>query len=402
MKKHILLLDENPKSLQLLQETYEQSDCALELLTSQSASDAFSKIEQHPVEVLMVDMTRPSEQVQQFINQTADGKPQLPRLLITDLSDQRALIKWVGKANQFLIKPCDPITIKAALERRAVIRNWFPSDAVVNLLVKVQKLPSPPGLYYEIIRKLNGHASLEDIGNLIGKDPSLTSKILQLVNSTAFALQNPISSAVEAVLFLGVETTKSLVLLTQSFTSFLGTPAVLFSVDKLWQHALRTATYCQTIAKSQGVEEREIEEIYTAGLLHDLGKLVLAANFSQQFRDANMMAKAKKMPLWEAEQEIFKTNHAEIGACLLAIWGLETSLVESLAFHHQPTRSHVRTFGSLLAVHAGNAIANAVINQSIEVDVDWQYINGCGMGDKISQWLSECSELPPIGNLRFN
>ena len=114
-----------------------------------------------------------------------------------------------------------------------------------------------------------------------------------------------------------------------------------------------------------------------AGLLHDLGKLILATNFQEPYKEVLTAAKGSDRNLWDLEYEAFGTGHAEIGAYLMGLWSLETPIIEAIAFHHCPANSISQNMGLLTAVHIGNAIdhnGQPSTNGNTDLQYDAQYL----------------------------
>jgi putative nucleotidyltransferase with HDIG domain len=253
------------------------------------------------------------------------------------------------------------------------------------------KLPSPPQLYFQVVKELQSpDASLESVGALIARDPAMTAKILQLVNSAVFGLKRTVASPAEAVMYLGIDTTKSVILLAHSFSYFDQLKEADFSAENLWKHSIRTANFARWIAQLEGVGQPIIEEAYTAGMLHDLGKLALAANLPQQYSEAAMIAASRGVPLWEAEEQVLGANHAELGASMLAIWGLPIGIIEAVALHHHPTKFFSQTFCPLTAVHAANAIEHAESSAIASLPVDADYLAQLGLDQRLPVWWEQC------------
>src|SRR5882757_4698210 len=197
--------------------------------------------------------------------------------------------------------------------------------------------------------------SLEQIGDIIASDPAMTAKILQLVNSAFFGIARRISNPAEAVQFLGVGRVRSLVLSLHVFSCFDEFHPKSFSIERVWKHSMSTGLVAQKIARMQKVERPVIDETYVAGMLHDIGKVMLAASLPDAYEKAVQLAAGEKIPLIQAEREVFGVNHAQVGAYLLGLWGLPITIVEAVAFHHQPQESAVKTFSPLTAVHLASA-----------------------------------------------
>ena len=148
----------------------------------------------------------------------------------------------------------------------------------------------------------------------------------------------------------------------------------------------------------EGGSEADIEDAYTAGMLHDIGKLMLADNLPLEFQKASVTAAAQKIPLHQAEQELFSATHAGIAAYLLGLWGLSASIVEAVALHHAPEKSELLEPSPLMAVHVANALAMTKPNGKIpEVTkpLNLDYLAKIGMADRLDAW-KQLAAMPPI------
>jgi HD-like signal output (HDOD) protein len=200
---------------------------------------------------------------------------------------------------------------------------------------------------------------IETIGAIVVKDGAMTAKILKLVNSAFFGLGHKISDPNEAVAYLGTDTIKSLVLFANAFAEYERIKLEGFSIEALWAHSLVAARAAKMIATHEDAERKLVDEAYVAGLLHDVGKLVFAANLAEDYQKAINLAHEKKIGLSAAEREIFGADHADIGGYILGLWGLPVPVVEAIALHHRPRKVAQKTFSPLTAIHVGNVLASA-------------------------------------------
>ncbi len=150
----------------------------------------------------------------------------------------------------------------------------------------MERLPSIPSLYVEVIEKLQSpEGSLDDIGLIIARDIAMTAEILKLVNSAFFGLRRQISSVTEAVCYLGLDTIKSLVLSINVFSQFQSDQLKALPLYSLWSHSLMIAGGAKLIAKLENSGPKLVDESFAAGMLHDTGKLILAFNFSKTYQE---------------------------------------------------------------------------------------------------------------------
>ena len=138
-----------------------------------------------------------------------------------------------------------------------------------------------------------------------------------------------------------------------------------------------------------------VDDALTAGLLHDIGKLVLACAFSSQYKSILSRAAEEKIGMWAAEREVLGCSHAEIGAYLLGLWGLPHSIVEAVAWHHRPSDSPVTGFSALLAVHAACAYEGQLRHSRFQtqVDLDQEYLARVALQDHAELWQKTCEQM---------
>ncbi|MFP4499874.1 MAG: HDOD domain-containing protein [Candidatus Hydrogenedentota bacterium] len=195
------------------------------------------------------------------------------------------------------------------------------------------------------------NVSAGDIGTVLQRDQVLSAKILRLVNSPVYGFPGRISSVTHALVLLGFNVVKGLVLGTAVFDT-LGKDA-----RGLWEHSLGTAVLSRRLARE--LDRRETEEIMVAGLLHDLGKVVLSFLAPEEFRRACELAAARRCHIAQAEREVFGVDHTRVGMWVAASWHLPARLSEALAYHHKPGRAK-RFTDAAAVVHLADILARGM------------------------------------------
>ena len=324
-------------------------------------------------------------------------QPNAFRIVVSEHGDLESTVRCIGKAHHHLLKPCDAAMLLNALNQASSGPEWKPGPNVQRLIGKMRWVPSPPTLYFRVALEMESPgASVDRIGEIIAEDPPITAKVLQLANSAVFGLQLQVNQPGEAVAYLGLEATRSLVLLAHTFSEFDGLPRVGFSVDELWYHSVLVGQFAREIALLEQQESEPGEQTYSAGLLHDLGKILFAANVPTPFGKAVTVARQDQRNLHEVETEILGANHAEIGACLLAIWGLPAEIIEAVALHHQPCAAAHKGFGPLTAVHAADAFAHQLAPDHphiVALELDQAYLQQIGLAQRVEFWRRHCQDL---------
>jgi len=395
-KKRILFVGEDLELWNELQPMALAHDCPWDMAFARSGLQALASLAQSSCDAVIADMQLPGMTGAQFLDEVMQRTPHTLRFIRASLGDQNAAMKCVGMTHQYLVKPSDAQTVRSALERSFALEAWLPGESAQKVLAQLKKLPSPPTLYFKIVAGLQSNdSSAESIGDLISQDMALSAKLLQVVNSAVFGLHLQVSKPSEAMVYLGMETTKALVLLAHTFSYFDKLRSADFSMDKLWRHSLAAGKLAERISAAEHGEPDLVGQAFTAGMLHDIGKLLLAANLPDEFKQALTKARQDQTPLWEAEQSVLGLTHAELGACLLGIWGLPVPIIEAVALHHLPARFLSKTFCPLTAVHAANALEHEINadNQGLPpAQPDLHYLGELGLAGRWEHWQALCKE----------
>jgi len=198
-----------------------------------------------------------------------------------------------------------------------------------------------------------------------------------------------VSSPTQAVGMIGTDMVRALVLSIHIFSQFEGRQLLQDSWATLWEHSIQVASLAQRITTSQKCSKLMIDESFTAGLLHDLGKVILLAEMPKQY--CCILERIAATPQAEprlVERESLGCTHADVGAYLMGIWGLPAPLLQAVAFHDHPSDSLEKRFSSLTAVHSADAIASAADFSPISQDIqlDDSYLAGLGLQEKPSVW----------------
>ena len=147
--------------------------------------------------------------------------------------------------------------------------------------------------------------------------------------------------------------------------------------------------HAKMIAGMQSKDRGVQSDAFVSGLLHDVGKLVLAANFPEEYSTAILNAGESAVSTSALEYEIFGASHADVGGHLMALWGLPSSVVEAIAFHHHPSKSSSGGFSPLTAVHVADAIVrHKAAEPTASLDVDFSYLWKIGLFDRLTTWRS--------------
>lgn len=152
---------------------------------------------------------------------------------------------------------------------------------------------------------------------------------------------------------------------------------------------MKCGELARTMMRGEGGEAADCEDAFTAGMLHDMGKLMLADSLPEEFGQALALAEQEKISLTDAEQEIFGATHAGLAAYLLGLWGLPASVVEAVAFHQTPEKSDLNKYSPLTAVH----VASSLADETGATPLNTEYLARIGVMDRVDDWREAAAEL---------
>lgn len=222
----------------------------------------------------------------------------------------------------------------------------------------IDNLPTLPGVVAKVTRLVEDpKASAADINNAIRQDIALSARILRLVNSSFYGFPRKIGSITHAVVILGFNTVRNVVLSAFVLDTF-EAKDLPFGYRDFWIHSLGAAVASEHLARRRGM--KDFDDAFMAGLLHDIGKVVLHQYARDDFAEVLDVVKQKDCLIMEAEREVLGMTHAEVGEMLLDEWHLPVKLVKSVARHHDPAGAdEARDLASI--VHVADIFVRALL-----------------------------------------
>ncbi len=396
-KRRILFVDDEPMVLNGLQRSLRKMRAEWEMHFTASSMEALDILDGATFDVIVSDLRMPGMDGAQLLAEVKQRHPQVVRIILSGQVEQETTFKSVQLAHQSLSKPCDADILKHTLNKLFGLRNLLEDESIKRIVSQTETLPSLPAIYIEVINELHApDPSVKKIGDIIATDLAMMAKILQVVNSAFFGLVRKISNPKEAVMLLGTETIKALVLSVKIFSEFNQKKFTWFNFDDLFNHSMSVSMFAQTISKEERLDQYLINNALMAGMFHDLGKLILVTNFQEPYQKILIEARQNKRSLWELENDMFGTSHAEIGAYLMGLWGLDYPVIEAIAFHHCPGKSLANSTGLLTAVHFGDVYDRLKMDEDSTGELkqlDRGYLDNLGVGHRIDDWRLVCKDL---------
>jgi len=396
MKKRILFVDDEIMVLQGLQRMLRVFRNEWDMVFVDSGAKALELMAQAPFDIVVADMRMPGMDGAELLKEVRQRYPQTMRLILSGYSDESLILKSMDVIHQYLAKPCNPDVLKSVVQRAYTLGTSLRDPKLRSFIGRMERLPSLPALYTEIMAKLrNPEVAIQDLTSVIARDLGMTAKILQLINSAFFGPPQRVTNLNVAVSYLGLNMIRSLFLSAHAFSQFEGIELPGYSLERLWQHSLETAVLAKKICMMESKSAFLGDDAFVAGILHDTGRFILAANFPEKYRQVIAIAKKEQCNLNHAEKMVFEQTHGAVGGYLLDLWGLPNSIVEAIYFHHEPGLTTMNNFNVLTAVHVANSLVQKKAEYDenpVKTDIDLDYMKMLKLEDRISSWHQEFCE----------
>lgn len=231
-------------------------------------------------------------------------------------------------------------------------------SSAAELVSGQERLCTLPDVYYRLLDVIQQPSSTAaTISDVILTDPGLSARLLRLVNSAFYGFPRRIDTVSRAVTLVGTRQLSDLALATSVIRVFEGIPQDLLTMDSFWKHSLATGI-CARIIAENGLDV-DSERLFVAGLLHDVGRLVMCLADPASMTRAMDLSRQREELLHQTEKELFGFTHADVGACLLEHWRLPDSLVDAVRWHHRPSAAD-RNQELASVVHLADVIINSL------------------------------------------
>lgn len=341
----VVFVDDEPLVLAALRRSLTGVLDGARLRFADSADAAVQALQEAPADVLVSDLRMSPRDGISLLTEVRDRWPGTVRLLMTGQVGDEG-VRAVGVAHQVLAKPVAHEQLVATLSRILTSRGMAGDESIASLVAGVSAIPARSRLYAQVDALVRSEAPLQQIAEVVQEDVALTARVLQLVNSAFFGLAREISGVAAALSYLGIRTLQALVLSTELERSLGARVPAGFPLEAINDFSTAAASRARQLAMPS-----HDDGAFAAGLLHDVGLLVLACE-----RPAAVMEDLRKAgastPLARIEFEQWGYTHADVGAMLAALWGLAEPVALAVSLHHHPPLLEHASDGQLDAINA--------------------------------------------------
>lgn len=365
MGKRILFVDDEKQILRALKRLFVHSD--YEVFFANDAEEALQLLEQYEVELLVTDIRMPEMDGFELLKEVKKNYPLTLRVALSGYTDNKKIYNALedNLAKLYLFKPWDNKELIGIIDRLFELESVLKDKNLLNLINNLDELPTVPDLYSEISSLIEKDANVDEISRKLEEDQSISSRILRVANSAFYGAKT--GSIAQAIMYIGLTNVKNIVLSNAIFTEFKGNQDLK---DQLWSH-VNISNKLMNIIYQKCLYKKVPNMYASAGLLHDVGRVVILQFFSEKYFEIQKRSIEEKRSLNEIEEEILGVDHQKIGGYLLNWWEIPIPIVEAAMFHHDPLNPNIINKELVQVVHIANYYS-------------WKYIGG----DKFSEVLN--------------
>jgi HD-like signal output (HDOD) protein len=339
-RQRVLFVDDESSILEGLRAVLRPQRREWDMVFALGGPAGKQEVESSKFDVVVTDMRMPIVDGAALLTRVKELQPHAVRLVLSGQTDPQTAMKSVFTAHQFLAKPCDVEKLRSVVKRCCELNELLAAEELKSLAGDVSLLPAAPSTYLSISRVVADPGSgIQDVARIIEGEPTLCAKLLQVTNSAFFGLPHTVTSISQAATYLGSLALRDLALAMETLSSAQRRGSALppashraFQLNAVAVALLGRRWYVS--------DKRKADDAFIAGMLRDMGHLVLAAH-------------ARRCPEDVAQ-------HAALSAYLLGLWGIPHAVLEAVAYHEEPSRLEHETLELVDVVHVCDALVGEV------------------------------------------
>jgi HD-like signal output (HDOD) protein len=382
------VVDDQPSALRAVVLLMESLGPGWEVRGFDSPAEVLVALKAQEPDLVLTDFSMPDMMGSELLEVVREAAPNAVRMVMSGWVDINKL-SGITSAHQYFTKPFDALRLKEVVRRTFAARETLHDDALRQLVVSLRSLPSLPHVYHTLLAKLaDEDGSSEAIAGLVAQDAGLSSKLLHLANSPLFGRGNQVSDPFEAVLCLGTELIKAVVLSQELFKHYSGLKHTEIEIPRLWSHSWDVAELAQYIGLQTSGTRSLSEAAFLAGLLHEVGIVILIDNFPQPFQTACGAARKNRSPLTPELLRTFSAAAPQVGAYLLELWGLPANVISAVAYHEHPEQDGAAEFPLSAVLYTADQICLRKSPPHPFAVPEWNvdYLKGIGWWERVPAW----------------
>lgn len=375
MCKSILFVDDEKQILRSLKRVFIGSEYKIYL--SENGEEALKLLEKTKIDLIITDIKMPVMDGYNLLKEVREKYSSTIRVVLSGNLDGNILIKIQNNclAKLYLFKPWENDELIKTIENIFSVEKVLKKKNLLEIINCIDFLPSSEGIYNRFNRLVEKDADISKIAKVIENDPSISAKILQVTNSTMFGFKT--GSITQAITYLGIISVKSIVFNASLYKGLenIGNRYIINDLNVFWNHSIMTNRIVSFLYQRL-LNKKIPNDCAMAGLLHDIGKVVLLSKYTQEYLDEiKNIIKVDNIFYYYEEMDFLNITHPEIGGYLLEWWGLPYPIVESALFHHNPLDKNIINKELVSLVHISDIYSWNILDETGHLEVSDEVLN---------------------------
>ncbi|MCK5547004.1 MAG: HDOD domain-containing protein [Rhodospirillaceae bacterium] len=399
MTRRILFVDDEENILHGLRRSLHKMRGEWEMSFALGGESAIQNLDRMYFDAIISDMRMPGMDGAQLMDQARKRQPDSLRIILSGETDQLNFARTVGPAHQYLSKPCPSETLINLVQRGIGLRRYIGNDAIRAKIGGIETLPMPPSVILDVLKELDSeNANAKVVASIIERDVGLTTQVLRLANSAFFSIPVTVTSPQQAVTMLGFDSIKATILAASIFNAFDIGPEEEKKLHRLAHNSFAIGAVAQALAEAEGAGATLVGHALCAGSVSHIGTLMLMYYCPDAFKEAETSCEEGSTTIHEAEQDLIGSGHGAFGGYLLGLWGFNDSIIEAVAYHHEPQRSGHTELAPLTFVHAAQHLCTILSKPNTTDDpslysLDMNYLEQVGLISRLDDWREIASSI---------
>lgn len=359
-QKHILFVDDDRNMLNGVRRVFHSVRDVWDVDFAVGGREALDLMAAKPFDMVIADMQMPGMSGSELLSIVWRLYPRVIRFALSGRADKEIVLKAAGLSHQFFVKPYNAELLKSEMIKVFHFQDLVRSDPMQKLVTTVEALPVLPEHRAALVGALEKPgASAGELAAIAETDIAIAAKVFHLARWDYFDPRHCIRNIERAVQYLGIDFLRNVVLSTGLFTPYDEETMRMFDLRGLFAHSAAVSKVAEEMARTLSPVETVAEDARTAGLLHDIGKLVLVNGCEDEYWRIVQKHRATRTPLHILEREELGATHAEVGGALMILWGLPAHIVEAVTFHHKPQKTDLASYDTVMSVHMADCMDHA-------------------------------------------
>ena len=362
MSKRILFVDDETQILRALKRLFVHS--TYEAFFADNAKLALELLEKYEMDLIVTDIRMPNIDGFELLREVKRKYPLTLRVALSGYTDNKKIYNALedNLAKLYLFKPWDNNELMAIIDRLFNLEEDLKDKDLLNLINNINKLPTVPDLYNQITNLIEKDANIDEISRKLEEDQSISSRILRVANSAFYGAKT--GSIAQSIMYIGLTNVKNIVLSNGIFSDFKGDAKLK---NQLWSHA-NYSNKIMNLIYQKCLFKKTPNMYASAGLLHDIGKVVILQHFQEKYEEIQTKALSEGKTIQDVENSILGIDHQKIGGYLLNWWEIPTPIVEAAMYHHIPLSDNIINKELVQVVHIANHYAWYLVNGEVSTN----------------------------------